>query len=63
MSRKLMLVATALFVGFAFDACNDMTANNNYNSNSNSNSSMTRNEPMATATATPAYSEIGRAHV
>jgi osmotically-inducible protein OsmY len=54
MSRKMMLVATALFAGFAFAACNDTTSNNNYNSNSNANSgSMARNGPTATATATP----------
>jgi len=58
MSRKLMLVATALFAGFAFAACNDTTSNNNYNSNSNANSgSRTRNEPTATATPTPGYTE------
>jgi hyperosmotically inducible protein len=54
MSKKLMLVVTALFAAFACAACTETTSNGNYNSNSNANSgSMTRNEPTATATATP----------
>ena len=60
MSKKLILVTTALIAGIAFAACNDTMSNNNYNSNSNANSgSMARNEPTATATATatPAYTE------
>jgi osmotically-inducible protein OsmY len=58
MSKKLVLVATALLSAFAFAACNDTTTNGNYNSNSNANSgSITRNEPTATATPTPGYTE------